>query len=79
MTLLINIHSKFLKIGLKSWNQKDLPTSVNLPSKLVLAVVGNKIDRTDDEQVPYNEAKEYSQSIGAIFKLTSAKEGKGVN
>lgn len=45
----------------------------------VLAVVGNKIDKADDEQVPYNEAKEYSQSIGAVFKLTSAKEGKGVN
>jgi len=38
-----------------------------------LAVVGNKIDRADDEQIPYNEAKEYSQSICAIFKLTSAK------
>jgi len=44
----------------------------------VIAVVGNKIDRVDDEQVSYNEAKEYSQSIGAIFKLTSAKEGKGI-
>ena len=44
----------------------------------MIAVVGNKIDRVDDEQVSYNEAKEYSQSIGAIFKLTSAKEGKGI-
>lgn len=42
-------------------------------------VVGNKIDKADDEEVSYNEAKEYAQSINAIFKLTSAKEGKGIN
>lgn len=24
---------------------------------LVLAVVGNKVDKTDDEEVPFNEAK----------------------
>jgi hypothetical protein len=45
----------------------------------VLAVVGNKIDRTEEEAVSYNEVKQYAESIGAIFKLTSAKDGKGVN
>ncbi len=45
----------------------------------VLAVVGNKVDKTDQEEVPFNEAKEYAQSINAFFKLTSAKQGKGIN
>jgi hypothetical protein len=45
----------------------------------VLAVVGNKVDRTDDEIVPYQEAKDYAQLNGALFRLTSAKEGKGIN
>lgn len=55
---------------LKSKGPPNIGTSSN---HVVIAVVGNKIDRADDEQVAYNDAKEYSQSIGAIFKLTSAK------
>lgn len=45
---------------------------------IVLAVVGNKIDRYDEEQVEYQLAKEYASEIGALFKLVSAKEGKNV-
>ena len=45
----------------------------------MIVVVGNKIDLADNEEVPYSQAKEYAQGIGAIFKLTSAKDGKGVN
>ena len=45
----------------------------------MLAVVGNKIDRTEEEAIGYNEVKQYAESIGAIFKLTSAKDGKGIN
>jgi len=41
--------------------------------------VGNKIDRPDEEEVSYEIAKEYAQSERALFKLTSAKEGKGIN
>lgn len=48
------------------------------PADILLAIVGNKIDRADDEQVSYEEVKEYAQSVNAIFKLTSAKEGKGI-
>ena len=40
---------------------------------LVLAVVGNKIDRCDEEQVEYEVAKDYANKIGALFKLVSAK------
>lgn len=45
----------------------------------MLAVVGNKIDRSEEEAISYNEAKDYAQSVGAQFKLTSAKDGKGIN
>lgn len=46
---------------------------------VVLAVVGNKIDRTEEEAIGYNEVKQYAESIGAMFRLTSAKDGKGIN
>ena len=47
---------------------------------LVLAIVGNKIDlMKEKEEVPYNEAKEYANKLGAIFKYTSAKENKGIH
>lgn len=45
----------------------------------MLAVVGNKIDRSEEEAVSYNEVNNYALSVGAIFKLTSAKDGKGIN
>ncbi len=45
---------------------------------VVLAVVGNKIDRYDEEEVEYQLAKEYASQIGALFKLVSAKQGKNV-
>ena len=38
-----------------------------------MGVVGNKIDLYLDEEVKENEGQEYSDSIGAKFRLTSAK------
>ena len=38
-----------------------------------MGVVGNKIDLYLEEQVKESEGKEYADSIGAKFKLTSAK------
>jgi len=46
-----------------------------LGEDLTLGVVGNKIDLYLEEQVKENEGKEYADSIGAKFKLTSAKNG----
>ena len=40
---------------------------------LTLGVIGNKIDLYLEEQVNENEGKEYADSIGAKFKITSAK------
>lgn len=50
----------------------------NGPKDIVLAVVGNKIDRCDEEEVDYAEVKDYATSLGAILKLVSAKEGKNI-
>lgn len=46
---------------------------------MVLAVVGNKIDLCDQEEVDYAIVKEYASNLGAILKLVSAKEGKNIN
>lgn len=50
----------------------------NGPSDIILAIVGNKIDRYDDEEVSYADVKEYASQVGAILKLVSAKEGKNI-
>lgn len=60
---------------LKENGPKDIGNFVLI---IVLAVVGNKIDRYDEEEVEYQLAKEYASEIGALFKLVSAKEGKNV-
>ena len=44
-----------------------------LGNDITLGVVGNKIDLYLDEEVKENEGQEYSDSIGAKFRLTSAK------
>ena len=44
----------------------------------MIIIVGNKIDKTDEEEVSYQEGKDYADKVGAMFKLTSAKEGKGI-
>ena len=57
-----------------------------------MAIVGNKTDLIESEQVPYNEAVTFSKvnfykklklfviskDLGAVFKLTSAKENRGI-
>jgi len=45
----------------------------------VLAVVGNKSDCYEEEQVKEEEAKEFADKIKAIFVLTSAKTGSNIN
>ena len=45
----------------------------------VLGVVGNKCDLYENEEVKENEAREYSQQIGATYMLVSAKSGDNIN
>ena len=44
-----------------------------LGNDITIGVVGNKIDLYLEETVKEKEGKEYADSIGALFKLTSAK------
>lgn len=60
---------------MKKWVEE---LQANGPKDIVLAVVGNKIDRCDEEEVDYAEVKDYATSLGAILKLVSAKEGKNI-
>lgn len=61
---------------MKKWVEE---LQANGPKDMVLAVVGNKIDRCDEEEVDYAMVKEYATSLGAILKLVSAKEGKNID
>ena len=45
----------------------------------VLAVVGNKTDLFENEEVNEEEARNWAKEIGAIFALVSAKTGVGIN
>ena len=46
---------------------------------IVLAIAGNKCDIFNEEEVRENEAREYAESIGAVFQLTSCKENIGID
>ena len=46
---------------------------------IVLAIAGNKADKYDNEEVPEQEAREFAESIGAIFRLTSAQNNSGID
>ena len=43
----------------------------------VIVLVGNKVD-LDKIEVPHEELQQYANSLGALLKYTSAKDGKGV-
>ena len=51
----------------------------NSPSDTIYAVIGNKNDLYDENKVNNNEAKEWANSINAIFQLTSAKTNSGID
>ena len=44
----------------------------------ILAIVGNKCDLYEDEEVEENEANSFSDKIGAKFFLVSAKNGDAI-
>lgn len=51
----------------------------NSSEDLVVALVGNKKDLYEYEEVKKQEIEQYAKEYGAIFKETSAKEGTGVD
>ena len=51
----------------------------NSLNEIIFGIAGNKIDLYEEEKVNQEEAKNFSDSIGAIFKTTSAKENTYVD
>ena len=47
--------------------------------KIVFGLAGNKKDLFQEEVVEEEEGEKKAQEIGALFKLTSAKTGQGIN
>lgn len=46
---------------------------------IILGVAGNKCDMYEKEEVSENDAKQFAESIGAFFEITSAKNNTGIN
>ena len=45
----------------------------------MIAICANKSDLFSKQQVSDDEGKEYSESVGALFQITSAQLGVGIN
>ena len=45
---------------------------------LILGVAGNKCDMYEKEEVNEGDAKQFAESIGAFFQITSAKNNTGI-
>ena len=58
------------------WYKEIMDNSV---SDLILALVGNKSDLYENEQVTHKEGKLFAKEINAIFKSTSALSNRGIN
>lgn len=50
----------------------------NAPKKIVVAVAANKADLYENEKVDEAKGREFAKEIGALFKLTSAKNQTGI-
>mmetsp|Transcript_391 Transcript_391/g.419 ORF Transcript_391/g.419 Transcript_391/m.419 type:complete len:82 (-) Transcript_391:54-299(-) len=45
----------------------------------MIAVAGNKEDLVENEEVDMNEAKDFAESIDALYRKTSAKTRYGID
>ena len=50
-----------------------------IPNEIIIALVGNKIDRYEEEEVSNEEGREYANENGLIFYETSTLDGINVN
>lgn len=74
--LIYDITSKDSFNQLKEWYEEVKSKG---PKDIVVAIVGNKIDLNEKEEVSQAEATEFARSIPAFLKLTSAKENIGID
>ena len=69
--LVYDITKKITFESLDYWLESVKETLGNEP---IIAIVGNKNDLFDKEEVNGNEGKQYAKKIGALFYLSSAKD-----
>ena len=74
--LVYDITKKETFDNLKNYWYKEIKDSCD--KKIILAIAGNKSDLYVNEDVPEPEARDFAESINAIFTLTSAKDNDGV-
>ena len=75
--LVYDITNKFSFEELKNyWVEQVLESS---PKDIILAIIANKTDLMDKEQVDEEEVRKYANKINAFFARTSAKTSYGVN
>ena len=51
----------------------------NSPSNVIIVIVGNKSDLYEYEEINEEEAKEFAESVNAIYQQTSAAQNSGIN
>ena len=73
--LVYDITNKESFYNLKTWY---LELAEKGPKNIALAIVGNKCDLRDQEQVSTADGEKYAKECKAIFMKTSAKENLGV-
>ena len=75
--LVYDITSKYTYEELKNyWVEQVKETS---PKNIILAIIANKADLIENEQVDEEEAREFAEKNNALFALTSAKNNNGIN
>ena len=63
--------------NIKNWWYKDIKEHGD--PDIVIGIAGNKSDLYEDEEVSEQEAREFAESIGAVFSLTSAQNNSGID
>ena len=75
--LVYDITSKYSFEELKRYWVEQVIESA--PKDIILAIIANKYDLLEKEQVDEEEAREYAAKINAMFAVTSAKNNSGIN
>jgi len=74
--LVYNITNKESFNGITYWMSE---LKAHAPESIKIAIAANKSDLVEQEAVGLAEGKKFAEENNAIFKLTSAKDGTGIN
>ena len=62
---------------IKNWWYKDVKEHGD--PNIIIGIAGNKSDRFIDQYVSEQEGRQFAESVGAAFRLTSAENCNGIN